>query len=127
MRRAILAFALFLAGCDDSGDAADANPAVADASPDEIDARPADAMVSLPDGAVSGSDAGPGVNVQTACARACSHIAMCFMEPVGTCEAECSADLADCSQAEVQQVYDCGGVECDQLKTCIGSIPCVMG
>jgi hypothetical protein len=128
--RLLLVLATLVLGCSDPADGADAPPSTADAPAGTADATPGtpDAMVSTPDGAVSSVDAGPNVTIQMACDRACARIFECFMEPPDpACATECAGDLADCTQAEVGAVFNCGGAECAQLKTCIGTIACVDG
>jgi hypothetical protein len=125
-RHLLIAFALLHVACDDGGSSVDAPPGAADAPPGAADAR-SDAQVSVPDAPVSGVDAGPGVTIQMACERACARVAECFMEEPAPCETDCTDDLADCTQAEIENVYDCGGVACGELKNCIGSNACVTG
>ena len=124
MKRAhvILVLGLLLAGCDDSDGGVDAPPGSGDASQD------VDALVSTPDGGGMGLDAGPGVTIAQACERVCARVPVCFNEPPDpTCMGDCAADLADCTQGEIEAVYDCGGVACNELKMCVGSIGCITG
>jgi hypothetical protein len=129
MKRLFLVAALF-AGCDDSSSTPDAPPGTADAPPGTADAPPGtpDAMAPAPDAPASLVDAGPGVTIPETCSRACDRVTECFMEPPDpACIGECSADLADCTPAQVQEVYDCSGVPCGQLKSCIGAVACIQG
>ena len=95
-----------------------------------VDARPIDApTVDAP----TPIDAPAGA-ITTACTNVCAAIGVCFMEPPdATCVAECSADLADCSAQQVQDVDACKTQACGDIEsktssplfTCLTAITCI--
>lgn len=104
-----------LAACgDDSSTSPDANdPGSPDAST-AIDAEPPP------------PDAEPDAGPETLCGRLCATIMTCFQEgPGGDCEAECGADLADCSLDELNTLDGCSSLGCDTIIDCIIAVPCI--
>jgi hypothetical protein len=97
----------------------------ADASITLADAKPIDAAIDAP------PDAGPSMNITTACMHACDAIATCFGEqPDPDCYSECAVDLADCTDQEVAAIDACSTEECGDEKdspiiTCITQVSCV--
>jgi hypothetical protein len=125
--RTLLATLILCAACGDDGSSLPVDARAVDAA---IDARIVDAPIVLPDAYIP--DAPPGA-ITTACTNACAKIATCAMEPdVGGCVGECSADLADCSAAEVAAVDACTTQACGDIEgknspflQCITAIACV--
>lgn len=94
-----------------------------------VDARPVDApMIDAPQ--VIDAPAG---SIANACMHACAALGVCFMEPTDPdCVSGCSADLADCSPQQVQQVDACSTQACGDIQnnnspiiTCLSAISCI--
>ena len=89
----------------------------------EIDASIIDAIDALDGPMIDGSmidapmidapgiDAPPGA-VTLACMHACDAIGVCAMGTDAGCVGECSADLADCTAQQVQDVDACTTMAC---------------
>lgn len=128
--RTLLATLILLAACGDDGSSLPVDARAVDAR--SIDARIIDAPIDAPPDAYI-PDAPPGA-VTAACTNACAKIAMCAMVPDdGSCTPECSADLVDCTPAQVQAVNDCSTQACGDIEDkmnsplfqCITAITCV--
>ena len=125
-------FVVAAAACGDDGsslpvDSAHPSDAAIDAR--VIDARPIDApMVDAP----TIIDA-PATAITAACTDVCAALGVCFMDSDATCVAECSADLADCSAQQVQDVDACKTAACGDIGNkatsplfmCLAAVSCI--
>ena len=122
-RVAAMAAALLVAGCAD-GDDGDDNRDDGDDQGGLVDAAPDDG--ATPDGgAVDGGDT---VRAAEVCAVLCRAFAECngqVADPL--CDADCIADLAECSTAEVDALDACGAGECGDLTDCVLAVECAAG
>lgn len=92
---------------------------------------------SLPDASVGDTGAPDGsVEPPAACTELCGRIGECTGEPEDPgCVTECTADLLDCSAAEIATLRACGEAAdaCAEdpatmgpsLASCVGAVPCV--
>ena len=114
-----MAAALLVAGCADGGDGdgGDDQGASVDAAADDG---------ATPDGGpVDGGDTARAAEV---CAVLCGAFAGCndqVTDPL--CDADCIADLAECSTAEVDALDACGAGECAALTDCVLAVECAAG
>ncbi len=131
MSRAVVsALVVLAAGCGDDG-SGQANPML-DAPTDGqiVDARLDAPMIDAPmidapmpiDAAMSA--------ITTTCMNACSALGVCFMDSDPSCVGGCSADLADCTAQQVQDINACTTLACgDQnaspIVDCIAAVTCV--
>ena len=122
---------------DDGGASLDAASMPVDAASMPVDAAsmPVDAASS--DGAVlDAGHAGDGgaLTAESVCAGLCPALSVCAgSTPSATCTADCSADLADCSAAQLESLAACNTagcamgamapaiVECLTMVACIGT------
>ncbi len=136
MNRLVVLAPILLAltgGCDGDGSslpvdgAPQTDAALIDAGP--VDGPPTDSPLG---DAAEITDASTGA-IATACMHACAAIGVCFMDSDSSCEGECSADLADCSDEQVQAVDACSTQGCGDLANpetspllmCLTAIACI--
>ncbi|MBS1122576.1 MAG: hypothetical protein H6Q90_4804 [Deltaproteobacteria bacterium] len=119
MRMTLLVLSLFAVACDDE------KQTVMDAAA-SIDG-PFDASIDAPM-----PDAPPSA-IDKACKTACDKLATCAMAPADPeCNAECAADLVDCTPQQLQDLEACAALDCDGGESnpfvdCLQMIACVMG
>lgn len=121
-RVAAIAAVLLGAGCadgdDSDGDDVDDGSGLIDAAPDGDDA-------AAPDG--GGVDGGTARAAEV-CAVLCGAFAECNEQTADPlCDADCIADLAECSAAEVDALDACGAGECGELTDCVLAVECAAG
>ncbi|MSP16244.1 MAG: hypothetical protein EXR73_06450 [Myxococcales bacterium] len=140
-------FALVVAACGDDAATPDASPIVADAPTNQPDApsaptldgsvdapvAPADAPAPLADADPTLPDARPdAVTMPTTCTRVCETLELCItMMANPECVAQCNADLADCTAAQVMQIETCNMLGCpggdpSAFGACMMMVGCVM-
>lgn len=129
MSRALVSALIVIAtACGDDGSSlpVDSAPAI-DAR--LVDARPIDApMIDAP----PVIDAPPSA-ITMACTNVCAALGVCFMDSDAGCVDGCSADLADCSAQQVQDVDACKTQACGDPQSpetspmfmCLMAITCI--
>lgn len=124
-RVAAVAAALLVASCADGGD--DDNDGDGDDGDDQgeaIDAAADDGVT--PDG--GGLDGGDTARAAEVCAGVCGAFAECSDQtPDPLCDADCIADLAECSTEEVDALEACAAGECGDLTDCVLAVDCASG
>lgn len=115
---------------DDGGASLDAASMPVDAASMPVDAASSDGAV------LDAGHAGDGgaLTAESVCAGLCPALSVCAgSTPSATCTADCSADLADCSAAQLESLAACNTagcamgamapaiVECLTMVACIGT------
>ncbi len=135
----LLGLVLAAASCGDDNpgevDAADVDAAaVVDGAVPVIDAALPDAPLPdapPPDAPPPDSlppDAG-AFDINVICTDVCTALdTYCGIGDIPMCVSECSVDLVDCSNPELQAIETCGTfTDCNQIITCIQAVACVQG
>lgn len=129
MRTLLLTLVFSVAACDGDGSSLPVDATAAVDAP-RIDARIVDApMIDAPMIDAPAIDAPPG-SIALACMHACDAIGACTMDTDPGCVGECSADLADCTAQQIQDIDACTTLACGDatsspLIECIAAVPCV--